>query len=92
MKFISCLTLHAVVTHYNEQSFNALLVSNHYLDDHMKYINTLCGQCTEFLNVTLQGFNLYLFRKILKSVYFILSIVTVLCYRLNFPEWFISSA
>jgi len=44
----------------------------------MKHMNTLCRQCTEFLNVTVQGFNLYVFRKTLKSVYFIHNIVILL--------------
>jgi hypothetical protein len=66
LKFISHLTLHAVVTHYKGQSFNSLYISNHYLGDHMKHMNALSGQCTEFLNVTVQGLNLYFFRKTLK--------------------------
>lgn len=44
----------------------------------MQHMNTLCGQYTEFLNVAVHGFNLYLLRKTLKSVYLILSIVILL--------------
>ena len=44
----------------------------------MKHMYTLCGQCAEILNVTVHGFNLYLFRKTLKSVYFIHNIVILL--------------
>ena len=44
----------------------------------MQHMNMLCGQRTEFLNVTVKCFNLYLFRKTLKSVYFIHIIVILL--------------
>jgi len=89
MKFISCLTLHAVVTHYNEQSFNALSVINHYLEDHMKHTVWAAHRVSECYSTGCQPLFV---QKNTKSIYFILSIVIVLFSRLNFPKWFISSA